>query len=369
VGRYSIGALAVRQAEFGGIDTQDLFVGRGYVSLGTQSTLGAIFTSGDPTSGRDNSVVGLDFNWRDRLGARQEIFDIKGWWQQSNTPDLEGDDGAWGFSLAWPNDRLNARLGVSEVERNFRPALGFVNRANVRQYEAEAEYRYRFARGNRWFRSWLGGVELRQFDSLEAGLGSGLESRALIVRPFTLDTSPGDQLSGEVARYTEVLSRPFLLPGGLQVRPGRYEFDRVRLYSTMAGFRPVAVNLDFESGDFYDGKRFDTRIGVQLRPNKHMFFNAQYQTNRLRMPAGPFLTRNYSLTANAAFNVNWAWLNVLQYDNVSRRLGLNSRLRWLPTQGQAVYLVVNYDWREDLVGHFQPFLAETTLKINYTLRF
>jgi hypothetical protein len=100
-----------------------------------------------------------------------------------------------------------------------------------------------------------------------------------------------------------------------------------------------------------------------------MFFNAQYQTNRLRMPAGPFLTRNYSLTANAAFNVNWAWLNVLQYDNVSRRLGLNSRLRWLPTQGQAVYLVVNYDWREDLVGHFQPFLAETTLKINYTLRF
>jgi hypothetical protein len=137
----------------------------------------------------------------------------------------------------------------------------------------------------------------------------------------------------------------------------------------MAGFRPVAVNLDFESGDFYDGKRFDTRIGVQLRPNKHMFFNAQYQTNRLRMPAGSFLTRNYSLTANAAFNVNWAWLNVLQYDNVSRRLGLNSRLRWLPTQGQAVYLVVNYDWREDLVGHFQAFLAETTLKINYTLRF
>ena len=48
---------------------------------------------------------------------------------------------------------------------------------------------------------------------------------------------------------------------------------------------------------------------------------------------------------------------------------INSRLRWWPTPGQVAYLVVNYDWREDAAGNFNPFLAETTLKFNYTFRF
>ena len=87
------------------------------------------------------------------------------------------------------------------------------------------------------------------------------------------------------------------------------------------------------------------------------------------MPQGEFTARVYALTANVAFNVRWAWLNVAQYDNVSGRLGLNSRLRWTPKQGQVAYFVVNYDWREDLLGNFQPFVAETTAKFSYTLRF
>ncbi|HRX91123.1 MAG TPA: hypothetical protein P5528_16910, partial [Steroidobacteraceae bacterium] len=98
-------------------------------------------------------------------------------------------------------------------------------------------------------------------------------------------------------------------------------------------------------------------------------FNAQYQTNALDMPSGRYTTRIYSLAANAAFNVNWAWLNVAQYDNVTGRLGLNSRLRWLPAPGQAVYLVLNYDWHEGLDGGFKPVFAETTVKFNYTFRF
>jgi hypothetical protein len=75
------------------------------------------------------------------------------------------------------------------------------------------------------------------------------------------------------------------------------------------------------------------------------------------------------VNANYSFGVRWAWLNIAQYDNVSRRLGLNSRLRWWPTMGQMAYLVVNYDWREDVAGNFRPFLAETTVKFNYTFRY
>lgn len=365
LGRFGLGALAVRQAASGTLSERELFVGRGSMNIGDQSSLGAIVTVGDPSSNRWNQLLGVDFLLRDRFGKSNEIGEARGWWQESQARDISRDNSAWGLSLAWPNDALNASIGVAEIGRNFRPALGFVNRAGVRQYDAVAKYRHRFAGQDTRFKSWLFGGELHQFDSL----AGGLESRVLIATPFTFDTLPGDTLAVDVSHNTEVLATPFILPGGLRVAAGRYDFDRLRFYSAMAGYRPLGVNLDLETGDFYDGRRDDARLTVNLRPNRHVFFAGQYAINRIDLRQGRFTVRNYSLTANAAFNVRWAWLNVVQYDNVSGRLGVNSRLRWLPGEGRAMYFVVNYDWREDPFGNFRPSVAETTLKLNYTFRY
>jgi hypothetical protein len=365
VGRYSVGALAVRQEANGLVPARDLFVGRAFVSLFEQSTLGMIATAGDPIAGRDSSLVGVDLNLRDQRLLDGQLVEARLWAQQSQTEGVDGEDGAWGAQLSYPNDRVEAAVGYTRIEPQFRPALGFVNRTGIRQLDATAKYRHRFANGGRWFRSWLGGAALTSVDS-ETG---SLESRVLVLTPFTLDTQPGDQIALDLARYTEVLSRPFSLPGGLGVQPGRYDWNRVRLYGNTAGFRRLALTFDLESGDFYDGRRADRRLGLQWRPSEHLFLAAQLQTNELELPGRSFTARIYSLTGNIAFNVRWAWLNVVQYDNVSGRLGVNSRLRWLPKQGQSAYFVVNYDWRGDAFGGFAPFLAETTMKFSYTFRF
>jgi hypothetical protein len=105
------------------------------------------------------------------------------------------------------------------------------------------------------------------------------------------------------------------------------------------------------------------------KPHSRLLLGTSVQNSRIELPRSAFTARIYTLNANYAFGVKWAWLNVAQYDNVSRRLGLNSRLRWWPRMGQMAYLVVNYDWREDNYGNFRPFLAETTLKLNYTFRY
>jgi hypothetical protein len=365
VGDVTVGALAVRQEQSGVIPAQDLFVGRAYVGLFEQSAFGGIVTIGDPTADRSSKLIGLDLNLRDQKLLKGKVIDTKWWVQRSDTEGLDGDDAAYGVALAYPNDDVDLYAGLTEIQQNFRPALGFVNRTGIRQYEARAKYRYRYDGKDHWFRSWLGGVDLFQVD----GRSGGLQSRRLALTPFTLDTQPGDQVQVDLIRSTEVLQLPFFLPGGLRVAPGRYDFDRARFNAVTAGFRRVSATLDFETGDFYDGRRRDTRVAVQWRPSSHLFVNAQYQTNDISLPSGEFTARTYSLAGNVAFNVNWAWLNVAQYDNISRRLGVNSRLRWLPAAGQAAYLVVNYDWREDLNGNFQPFFAETTLKFNYTFRF
>jgi hypothetical protein len=364
VGPLSLGALAVRQEEYAGVGAQQLYVARGYLSFLEQSTIGGIVTSGDPTSDRDNLVVGTDLNLRDQRLLDGDLIEGRAFYMRSRTGGFEGRNTAWGASLAYPNDDWDLFAGWTSIQDQFRPALGFVNRTGIEQADGYAKHRYRFATGGA-LRSWQGAVVAREVGDMRGRL----ESRELTVTPVSLDTQPGDTIAVDLKRQTEILRRPFPLPGGLVVRPGRYDFDRVRVYTQTATSRRYALNLDLESGGFYSGDRFDTRVGLQWRPGKHLFVNAQYQTNRIELPDSEFTARVYSLTANVAFNVRWAWLNVVQYDNISGRLGLNSRLRWWPTQGQVAYLVVNYDWREDVFGNFQPFVAETTLKFNYTFRF
>lgn len=363
IGRNSLGVIAVRQEQAGTLDAENVFVARGYHSFGEQSTIGGIVTVGDPTTGSNSSLYGIDLALRDqhRFGG---FLEARAWVQESSTEGRTGDEGAWGASLGWPNDRIDALLSYAEIGRDFRPALGFANRTGISELYGKYRYRHRFPRGGN-LRSWLGGIEARQIAD-DAGR---LESRSIVLTPFSVDTQPGDIFSFDVARYTEVLKRPFTLPGSVGVPTGRYEFDRMRLYGNTAGFRPVSMTWDLEIGDFYDGTRRDARVGLNWRPNRHWALGTQLQANQIDLPSGEFTARVWSVTANYAFNVNWAWLNVAQYDNVSKRIGLNSRLRWLPAQGQVAYLVVNYDWREDVNGNFQPFLAETTVKFTYTFRY
>ncbi len=363
VGRYAVGALAVRQEAYADIEAKDLLVARGYANVFEQSTVGAIVTSGDPQSNRDNTVVGVDFTLRDRLRSGGPIVEAIGWAQQSHSTGLDGDDAAFGVLLGYPNDRWNGLVGAQEIQENFRPALGFVNRTGIRQYDLLLKHRHRFD-STRW-RSWLAGVDAREVTDRN----NELQSRYVTLTPLTLESRSGDLLTLEAVHERESLTRDFLLPGGLVVAPGDYSYERWRVKYVGAGFRRLAPSVEFEGGDFLGGSRFDTRLGLQYRPNEHLFLNAQYQTNALDVPSGRYTARIYSLSANVAFNVNWAWLNVAQYDNFSGRLGVNSRLRWLPALGQAAYLVFNYDWREDFDGGFKPVFAETTLKFNYTFRF
>jgi hypothetical protein len=77
------------------------------------------------------------------------------------------------------------------------------------------------------------------------------------------------------------------------------------------------------------------------------------------------------LNANYAFNSKWSWINLLQYDNGSRQMGVNSRLRWNPEAGEDLYLVINYnfDSREGAFTGMNSQNAEVVLKYTKTLRF
>ena len=49
-------------------------------------------------------------------------------------------DWSYGFSAHYPNDRFNAQVAFREIQENFKPALGFVQRDNVRMLRVAGSY-------------------------------------------------------------------------------------------------------------------------------------------------------------------------------------------------------------------------------------
>ena len=59
---------------------------------------------------------------------------------------------------------------------------------------------------------------------------------------------------------------------------------------------------------------------------------------------------------------------VLQYDNVSDVLGINSRLRWIFTPGRELFIVLNQSF-EDTRGKLRRGRLEPLAKLGWTFRF
>jgi hypothetical protein len=76
-----------------------------------------------------------------------------------------------------------------------------------------------------------------------------------------------------------------------------------------------------------------------------------------------------SLRANVAFNVQWSWLTTMQYDNVSERLGINSRLQFIPRLGQEIFFVLDHDFDWEDGGSLMSRQRDLTAKISYVFRY
>ena len=362
-GDFSIGALAIRQEAFDGVDATDLVVVRGAMNVLSESAAGFIVTHGDPASNERNSVVGADFLYRNSDGPFGEIFTSNLWAQKSNSSGTRDDDYALGAKLEIPSDKLFVRFGAEEIQPNFNPALGFVNRAGIRRYETTLRYRTRPAKG-RWR-----AINHRVDASYVTDLDDRLLSRRVTFRPVTLYAHTDDFYLVEWQRNREVVDSPFRLFGRLEVPAGIYSFDRFRAEVRTGVQRPVNVVVSVQGGRFFGGDRLEKFAEVEWRQSAHFALAASVEEQVVDLPSGSFTLHLASLRTDVAFNPRWSWINLVQYNNADDAIGVNSRLRYIPEAGREMVLVLNHNAAVDPQNRFTSRASELNLKLAYTFRY
>ena len=371
VGRTDVGLLGVRTGDLPIVSSKTFLVGRVKRNLLEQSYVGAIVTGGDPAEGRSGQTFGADMRLAtSRFLGRPNNFVVDGYAVRSVNEGVPGRDWSYGFSAYYPNDRFSGQVALREIQENFRPALGFVQRDNVRMFRAAGSYNPRpkdFLNVQQMFHD----VYYTRFTRLDNG---EVESWDLYVTLLDWHLSSGDNLHGmfDFNPTYERLFEPFEISPGVTLLPGEYRFTRFRsnLLST-ATKRRLSGSVNLTYGGYWSGKaeQVTTSLTYKVPPR----FTVTVSTNQTfaRLPEGHFIARIFTSSVSYAATPRLSLSNLVQYDNRSRNMGWQSRVRWTLQPGNDLFFAFNQGWIQDLGGNlrFRTQDSKLSAKFQYSFRF
>lgn len=360
---------------------EDFTVARVKRALFQQSHVGAIYTRRARLAAEDEApaghTVGLDADlftssFLGRYNAQVEGFFVAHTDPAEGGWDELGDRSAGGVRVNFPNDLVRFHASHRIFGEAYAPAAGFVRRRGFRRTQPT----FTFApRPGRWE-----SVRQLQFSlALEylTDMDGRLETRNVDLTLVQVEMETGDRVEVEMGRGFERLDRAFTVhrsaDGEVRIEPGGYHTSSWGVSVRSAGRRRVSGNVSFGRTGFWSGIRREFSGGLTARPRPGVSVGTNLSRNEVRLPQGDFETNL------ARFNAEWdptpllSFSGSLQYDDVSRVVGLFARTRWIVRPGSDIFLVWTHNWlneNDPLVEErgFRTLSRGAALKVNYTLR-
>ena len=371
VGRTDIGVLDVRTRDLPGVASKNFFVGRMKVNLLEQSYIGGIFTNGNPALPLSSQTFGADL----RLATSQFLDNSKNlifnaYGLKSRNEGIADRDSSYGVSVDYPNDLVEMEFTWRTVEENFKPALGFVGRNNLRLFRIGGFYNPR-PKDFLGIQQMFMGVVYNRFTRLDT---SQVESWNLHVQgPIDWHFKSGDAIHAVFwpsVRY-ERLVAPFEIYPGVTLPPGEYRFTRWRNRATTAAKRRLQAGVTWLSGTYWSGHadQFLTDLSYKIPP----WFTIRFDANQTfaRLPQGNFSARILTWRVNYAASPFLSFSNLIQFDNKSLNLGWQSRARWTLRPGNDFFFVFSQGWIQNPDADYQFMAQESKIsaKFQHTFRY
>ncbi len=368
-GAARFGLLDVQMQTDDELGDKNLAVGRVAFDVGDESSAGLIVTHGDPARRGDNILVGADFNFRSSEILADGVVEASVWAMGTHT-DL--DDGsatndapyAVGGRLSLPNDPWSFSLFVAEVGEDFDPALGFASRRGRREINARTSYRWRPKETHQLVRH----VDVSVNASVYTLLDGEVESIDNALPSISVVSHQGDRVFFTYENEFYQHFEPFEIVDGVTVPAGEYDNGNAQIGLVTSSSRPVAVNVSYRRWDFLTGDREDYYASVEFRPSAQFFGKLEYSENDISLREGAFIVRIARAVLGVAFSPDLTWDTTMQFDNVSDKAGLNSRLRWEFKPGHELFVV--YDEGFDVEAWtLRSTTQRVSIKVGLTYRF
>jgi hypothetical protein len=368
VGDYDIGLLAARTRETDFTEAKDFLVARVKRNFLKQSYIGGIFTNGDPASPTFSRTYGGDIRlFSSHFLGKEQNFGVDGFLLKTSNEGVKGKDSSFGFGVRYPNDLWGLSIDWKQIEENFRPALGFVPRTDVRKLSISAEFDPRpkdFLNVRQMFHEFF----FTRFTNLTH---NRVESWRLFTAPINYELNSGEHIEFNYAPQFERLFQPFEIAEGVTLPAGDYRFTRGRFEINTASKRRWKFDNAWWFGSYWSGHANQLETGFQYKVAPHFQTSLTLEQTFARLKEGNFVARVFVFRADYSVSPLLTFFNLVQFDNETRNLGWQSRVRWILRPGNDVFLVFSQGWLQDEAHGLSFHPTETKLagKVQYTFRF
>ena len=251
-----------------------------------ESNIGIITTHGSPTSALDNSLAGVDFQYRNSRLPRGRSLEGDVFYQQSDTDGARRRRRCLRHEPALPElARLPRHPAIPRAtSEQFNPALGFLDSAGISDTFFNVGYMLRPSEGN--LESWLANFDYQRIDYLSGG---GLKTEAFFLRPLTLANRTGDSMTLAISDFTERLIEPFQIYPGVIIPVGEYDSDSRGIQAGTGNHRKLAAFtriVEYPDGKFYGGDRSDRFLELTWRPSARFRGSLSYEYSDIHSAAG-----------------------------------------------------------------------------------
>jgi hypothetical protein len=346
-GPFDLGLLQVRTGETDLLPGEDFSVLRVRRRAFEQSYFGGIYTrrSARSTADVDRHTFGGDFELQTSHFRGNQNLELSGMFLQTTNPLGTGEDGGWALRFSYPNDPVSARISFRELEDNYEPAVGFVERRGYRRMNPVFDWNPR-PENHPWIRSFQFGFN---FD-LQNDTRNRPLTRRWQMTVFDVNFHSGDGVRIEVTPQYERLEEDFEISDGIVLPVGeKYQFTRYNVSFFTADHRLFTIEPQVEFGTFFSGSRREYIVEVGLRPRRGVLLQFDAEHNVIDLAQGSFEADVFRVRANTQFSPWLSLVNNVQYDTESELLGWQMRLRWIRRPGNDFYFVYTHNWQQ-----FQP---------------
>ncbi len=337
--RTSVGALNVlTDSRSFTEDGDSLFIPRSNFSairvkrdLLARSNVGFIFVNkqsklSDSGWGHYNRAGGVDFSYSPAASLSLQGFVARTWDSETGT---RGN--AQFGRLIYCGNRLSGKLGFLNVDPEFEPAVGFVNRR-----EGLEGFRRYFGRMKARPRPGLGGIRYFSIGP-EFNMITDRENRVKSLESelswWTIFNS-GHNYQIAVTTQHEEVDEPFAPSDRreeVEIPAGSYTFTTFTTGPWTDRSRKAYVRIRLQAGGYFTGHRFATLLEGEARPTGRFSVGIRHVSNWIRLPQGKLSLNTlgarviYSLTTDFFFKLFAQWNN--DKELVSTNFLVNYRFR------------------------------------------
>jgi hypothetical protein len=356
------GFIGVNQ-DYADNQSGNLFVFRGSTEVRNGLQAGIIATQGSQNLESDNQLWGADVQYRNTDLLNGDAFEVIAWYQSSESGELSQNTSgkAWGSSIALPNESLNIKLSYLEIDEQFQPGLGFVNRTGIKEVEVwvnlsnpnKPDIANRLYHGI-FFNEVFSSEWVRQTASYSLNLAELIDK-------------DGTYYSFSFGNDFDFVHDEFEILPGLIVPSGKYDNISSTLVYANEQTLPIEFVVSWQQGDFYGGTQDDWFLGFADNVNRYVRLGLDFGHNEIQLPSGRFNLKTISTKIDVAFSSKMYWNNWFQFNNVSDQLGVFSRLRWQPNSLTQLDFVLNHVFIDE--QQLNSVRQEVSAKLSYTVRY